>query len=126
MDDKTKRAILKEFDFRVRRIAAVVAVKDYGVVVPENRYQVIWGADDTARLILDIATMEEPIMEIPADWWQHFKQRWFRGWLTRKFPVKTKWIGAEHKFPELSIPDSLLGKEFVHLAIINPQKESPS
>jgi hypothetical protein len=27
-------------------------------------------------------------IKYPADWWQHFKQRWFSQWLLRRYPVQ--------------------------------------
>jgi hypothetical protein len=30
----------------------------------------------------------EQIVEYPADWWQHFKQRWFPNWTVKRYPVK--------------------------------------
>lgn len=33
----------------------------------------------------------------PADWWQHFKLRWFPKWLTRKYPVEYKTVSYDIK-----------------------------
>ena len=30
---------------------------------------------------------EERYMKTPADWWQHFKERWFPGWALKMWPV---------------------------------------
>jgi hypothetical protein len=72
------------------------------------------------RGILDILTYEEEIYRYPSDWWQAFKERWFPKWLLKQFPVKKAEVWAVHKFPELAPPDGFLGKEFVHLKIIQP------
>lgn len=72
------------------------------------------------RAVLDLACLEEPIQEIPADWWQHFKLRWFPKWLKRRFPVKMEWIAAIHKFPELDVPP--LGREYLHLRVVDSDK----
>ena len=29
-------------------------------------------------------------IKYPADWWQHFKLRWFNKWLLRRYPVRYK------------------------------------
>lgn len=38
----------------------------------------------------------------PADWWQHFKQRWFPAWALRRWPValkkETQRKSVTHKF----------------------------
>ena len=32
--------------------------------------------------------LDEQTVEYPADWWQHFKQRWFPAWALRRWPVQ--------------------------------------
>ena len=27
-------------------------------------------------------------VKYPADWWQAFKERWFRGWMRRRWPIR--------------------------------------
>lgn len=76
--------------------------------------------DEAVELILDLATQNEPIMEVPADWFQHWKLRWLPRWLKRKFPPKMVWVWAIHKFPELNLPR--LGREYVHLTIVDESK----
>lgn len=29
-------------------------------------------------------------VDMPVDWWQHFKERWFPRWAIRRWPVRTK------------------------------------
>jgi hypothetical protein len=36
---------------------------------------------------------KETAIEAPADWWEHFKQRWAPKWFLRKYPVKMKHLG---------------------------------
>ena len=31
---------------------------------------------------------EEVRIEYPADWWQAFKERWFAGWMLKRWPVR--------------------------------------
>ena len=85
-----------------------------------RRIKVHGKLDEAVDLILNVATLEEPIQEIPADWFQHFKLRWFPRWLKRKFPAKMVWVVAIHKFPELQIPP--LGREYVHLKVVDQDK----
>jgi hypothetical protein len=72
---------------------------------------------EAVQAVLLLATMEQPIMKIPADWWQAFKQRWFPEWLKARFPVEWAEIEAIHKFPEVDVPWGL-GKEHVHLSLV--------
>lgn len=37
------------------------------------------------------ATVELEV-EVPADWWQHFKERWFPAWARKRWPVATRTI----------------------------------
>ena len=76
--------------------------------------------DEAVDVILDLATINEPIREIPFDWWAHFKLRWFPKWLKRKFPPRMVWVVAVHRFPELQVPD--LGREYISLKTIDPDK----
>lgn len=41
----------------------------------------------------------------PSDWWNAFKERWFKGWLLKKYPVKYTYKEFQVKatYPELNI-----------------------
>lgn len=71
------------------------------------------------RGILAIATQEEEVHKYPADWWHMFKARFFPTWLKRKSPIRYNYVWAIHKFPELNLPNSLVGREFVHFKVID-------
>jgi len=100
------------------KILDKLAVDKYSFII--RRIAVRGKLDEAVELILDIATQEEPIQEIPASLWQHFKLRWFPRWLKRKFPPKMVWVVAVHTFPELAIPP--LGREYVSLKIVDSDK----
>jgi hypothetical protein len=44
-------------------------------------------------------------MEVPLDWWEHFKERWFPVWALRRWPVRyhrhtsTGW----HLYPKIDV-----------------------
>jgi hypothetical protein len=48
-------------------------------------------------------------VKYPADWWQHFKLRWFNHWLLRHYPVryKTERVDAHVVYKQFvpSMPD---------------------
>jgi len=105
----------------MQTIASVEALEDFGVLIDGERIR--WGVSEKMiRALFSFATMEEPLCTYPADWWQHFKQRWFGVRLQKKFPIKYREVIAMHKFPELSPPDSVLGREFVHLQVVDMDK----
>ena len=119
----------QEYEFKVKRLV-VQRLVDKGLIIEANRLKRQQHGDledydaQLIRHILDIATQEDPLYKHPTRqnsrgmWWEYLKARWFPDWLLRKFPIKYEEIIAVHKFPELSLPDSLLGREFVHLKIV--------
>lgn len=113
------------FEFKVRRYVAQFAFDKSLLMGGENvKAEVIEdnAQQYLARALVVIVTEEEPIARIPADWWQAFKERWFRPWLLRFFPVQYIEIVAVHKYPELDVPERMLGAEFVNLEIMPVEK----
>jgi hypothetical protein len=60
------------------------------------RFQVrgfIWAEDDCVRRFE---------FKVPATWWQHFKERFFRGWMRRRWPVRYQVhsVDVEAIYPE--------------------------
>lgn len=112
----------EEYTFKMQRIAQVVALQSKGVVLQADRFKfddhITRAGQHLIQLVLNIATQEEDLCRYPADWWQALKERWFPEWLKRKTPVVWTEVIAIHKFLELAIPDSVLGREFVNLKIV--------
>ena len=50
--------------------------------------------------------LENQKVEVPIDWWEHFKLRWFPVWLLKRFPVKFKIIMIEAMalYPKIGMP----------------------
>jgi len=77
--------------------------------------------------LVKVLVQEETLAKYPSDWWQALKERWFpwsfagRMWL-RRWPVRYTEVMAVHKFPELSPPDEVLGREFVTLKLVDEDK----
>ena len=109
-----------EFKFKIQRFAVESAIAR-GLAMSDKRVH-ISVVENTlitrVSLLLDIATQEELIAEAPATWWDAFKEQHFPKWLLRRFPANHIWYVAQHKFPELNLPDNVLGREFVTLKII--------
>lgn len=54
-------------------------------------------------------TLDEWKAEYPADWWQAFKERWFSGWVLKRWPVVyiRKHVKLKVLYPEykVAMPD---------------------
>lgn len=121
-----------EATVKLKTIGVQLALAEFGVILSPDRIKVEW--DITAvipclRVLLHIATQEETISEIPSGWFQAFKARWLMNpkwvrlypkWVRRWVQPKMSWIVAVHKFPELDVPDSVMGREFVHIRVVPP------
>lgn len=42
-------------------------------------------------------------IEVPADWWEHFKERWFPQWALKRWPVRYRHWRARWYFPDPEI-----------------------
>lgn len=53
--------------------------------------------DETATLKVEFSC--------PADWWQHFKQRWFAAWMLKRWPVAMTVTKKEesHRFKTMAL-----------------------
>lgn len=115
----------EEMTFKLKKIVTQRII-DQSLMTSPDRVEVESLIDDAGdgiiRVLLTVATQEEQLAEFPADWWQFFKERWFPQWLLRRYPVKKKQIWAIHKYPELDVPTSFLGREFVHLRVISQEE----
>jgi len=77
------------------------------------------------RALVKIVVQEELLCSYPRDWWQAVKQRWFPGWLLKRYPVQTEDVWAVHKFPDLAVPPTL-GREIIHLEVKNAERSTDS
>lgn len=109
--------MVEEYNLKIKRLV-VEAALDHHIVVNPERIQV-QATESAIKTLFYFATQEDLEAEFPADWWQAFKARWFPDILKRRFPVIKTRIIAVHKFPELNLPDSVLGREFVHLKLLD-------
>ena len=47
---------------------------------------------------------EQRMLSVPANWWQHVKQRWFPRWALRRWPVLHTHYDAAVILPRVPIP----------------------
>jgi hypothetical protein len=118
----------EEFTFKMQRLGTIIAIDQAGINIDPERFQIESIVGDAGqrmlRALITIATQEETIAEIPSNLWEYIKESFYKRnllpkFVRRRFPVKTRWITAVHKFPELAVPGSILGREFVHLRILD-------
>ena len=120
----------QEFKFTLKRFASEVSFTYKGLVIDPERFAIDFtfgeGGQVLIKLLLDIATKEETIEELPDGLWQHFKQCLYAKlpifiarYAIRHWPVRTRWITSLHLFPELRVPEEVLGKEFVSLRTVD-------
>jgi len=111
---------IEDFSFRVHRIIGMIHLEN-SLMINQDRYkiQIVENfVDKMLRGMLEIATHEDQVHDYPEDWWQSCKARWFPDWLKRKSPVRYSRIWAVHKYPELNIPNELVGREFIHFKVV--------
>lgn len=58
----------------------------------------------------------------PADWWEASKERWFPGWLLRRWPVEyiKHHYDARYVFPDMEFP-KILGRSVKIIEYSGPQ-----
>lgn len=93
-----------------------------GLLIPENRLNVeVLDTEGTIMItaMLELATLDEQVYDIPADWVSSFKLRWFPKWLQKRYPPKMKRIWLAHKFPEINLPTEWWGHQYVHVRLLD-------
>jgi hypothetical protein len=58
---------------------------DPSVVIDRNLESIV--VDLKAQILAENEPFKTYSVSWPADWWQHFKERWFPEWLKQRFPV---------------------------------------
>lgn len=106
---------MEELRLKVQKIGCQLALSHHAAIIPPENWEVA-EIQGTTWAILKVACQEEPIEEIPADWWQHFKLRWFPKWAKKKWPVRYEWVTAYHVFPEIPIPEGT--KEYIQMRFL--------
>ncbi len=119
-----KECLGPEFTFKIQTIITQLAIDNTLLVDPKRIKLQLIESDlkQAIRLVFRLATMEEQVYDYPADWLEWFKQRWFPKWLIKKYPIKMARVWSVHTFPELNIPEDLIGKEYVHFSVVDEKK----
>lgn len=70
-----------------------------------SMYERFW--QDAIVVQVRQAVYGEELQEIkyPADWWQAFKERWFKPWMLKRWPVKHRCYSVRAFYPKVSAPD---------------------
>ncbi len=116
LSDKTEFTLKKLTVYLVRKCDPLVAAHNYDLGLFYR------DAAEVLKATVTIAMQEEELTKYPSDWWQALKERWFPKWMKQRWPIKYNEVWAYHKFPDLEIPESLLGREKVSVRIISPEE----
>ena len=67
------------------------------------------------RLVVD--HLPGKTIQYPADWWEHFKFRWFPQWARKKYPIKWKTTEVNFlvKYPHYKLSHSQLGAGYLEI-----------
>lgn len=73
-------------------------------------------------------TLRSKTWRWPADWWQHFKERWFPAWARQRWPVVYQWrrVDIDAVYPELSKRVSLPREQHYLRIAEHPPEEAIS
>lgn len=124
----------KEFTFRLRRVFTQCAVNK-GLNINPDRYQAKVIDEGAGRYlaqgILLLATKEEEVFDYPNNFLTRLGQKWdnlrarMPRWLRRRFPAKHTRVWAVSKFPDVNVPASFFGSEFVHFRVLDEKELEP-
>lgn len=69
-----------------------------------ERYHRAVTDDLVFRLVGVVALWKrDRLLKVPANWWQHFKQRWFPRWALKRWPVLYEWYDAGVVLPQVPV-----------------------
>ncbi len=116
----------EDYSFHVRKVTNTIAL-DRGLLLDANRVEIRRYVreeltSDIIQGVLSIACQDEEVFDYPSDWWEWAKERWLPKWLKKRYPVRMARIWAIHKYPELNVPNELVGKEYIHFRVVNDEK----
>ena len=95
------------FDESVLRTMRMEAINDF------RRDQMVYQLS-----MMVAAWREQRILRVPANWWEHFKQRWFPKWALKRWPVLTIAYDAIDYLPRVPIPHPGMGA--VEFQVLRP------
>lgn len=95
------------FDESVLRTMKMEAIEDF------RRDQMVYQLS-----MMVAAWREQRILRVPANWWEHFKQRWFPAWALKRWPVLTTAYDAIDYLPRVPIPHPQMGS--VEFQVLRP------
>jgi len=124
-DEALQGAILEKLTFETHKYIVLASIAQ-GIQLDPSRVRVSLEANQPGKLlgqaVITILTQHDTLCRYPRGWFQAFKLQFFPEWLLRLFPVKYVHVDAVYKFPEMNPPESVLGKQFVTLRIIDEDK----
>lgn len=62
------------------------------------------GRGTVLKIVGAVATWrQERMLKVPANWWEHFKQRWYPKWALKRWPVLYEWYDAAVILPRVPV-----------------------
>lgn len=89
-----------------RQLAALNGLRFHDIVAHEAEDMVMHLSAYVWMEVLQDETVTAKFdCEYPADWWQHFKLRWFPAWALRRWPVRATKVHEEqsHRFRTVAL-----------------------
>jgi len=124
-EEALKGAVLDKLTFETRKYIVLASIAQ-GVQINPERVTVSIEENHTGQLlgqaVVTILTQHDTLCRYPRGWFQAFKLQFYPERLLRWFPVKYTHVDAEYKFPEMNPPESVLGRQFVTLKIIDEDR----
>jgi hypothetical protein len=70
-----------------------------------------------ANLVIEVSQIVpyrdgDPI-RVPSTWWDAFKEKWFPAWALARWPAKFRAYQARAFYPNLPLPNTKIGTEYV-------------
>ncbi len=98
LDIETVQYELRQFHTEITFDPSVMAQVKAETFTREHTRMITW------RLLGIVALWrEQRILKTPANWWEHFKQRWFPRWALKRWPVLYEWHDAGVVLPKVPI-----------------------
>lgn len=126
-EERFRQLACERLKFKVASTASLRWLKDYKFDVAADYLADNILAVLTARFLgrrVQSEERETPVAEVPLDWWQAFRARWFPAWWLARWPVRMRQIYAVtaryryHVCPHFDLPP---GNNHVYfLAYENP------
>lgn len=111
-----KSHIIKRLNLQVEQWGVSMLIRPGLAKLPDDLEPVYENLLASLRATVVVEQQKPLRLDMPDDWWEHFKERWFPAWALARWPVRKKVIELPMKtiYPTLQtqIPPALVGPVF--------------